>query len=32
MTHSDYTKEILNIKNDNAYFDENLCYLIRYVN
>lgn len=28
MTHSDYTKEILNIKDDNIYFDENCLEIV----
>ena len=31
MTHNDYTKEILNIKDKNVFFDEN-CLEIKYIN
>ena len=30
MTHSDYTKEILNIKDVNVYFNENCLEIIEY--
>ncbi len=28
MTHSDYTKEILNIKDENIHFDENCLKIV----
>ena len=31
MTHTDYTKQILNIKDENIYFDEN-CLEIKKIN